>query len=431
MVARVVRAVHPRTDAARAPAAPAGRVARPPAPRYAAIRAHGPAKARVEPRGQQALAPRGKAPLEGRAPAAPARPRRLPPKMTSGAASPPRPTGPGNPRQLVSPALRRGPQPRATSVAARGRLRVTAPGGVTAVVAVRGRPPVTEPGRLTVTARGARPGRVAPSATVRRRRTGSGQLGVLLRAGPDGAPRRTANVIGRPSATIDARAELPRQATVPAGPMGKAAQEPPERTGPRAPGIEPRPTGTVEILTPRARGPVPASQVPAGPAQPGPLLAGTAQADPAVARLVQAGPALAGTAQADPAQAGPVQAGPALAGLVQIGPALAGPAMAIAARLVAAVRDRVPPLGGPLVDLARTVRRRGRLAAGKVRRRVMPAVTAAPGRDAQATGRRTAGGRGREAAPGARLLPFSLGRPVRRCQIRLAPISSIPKHVPS
>ncbi len=405
MAARVVRVAHLRTDAARAPAAAAGRVAHPRAARCAAIPARGPAKARVEPRGRQALAPHGKAHLEGRAPAAPAIPRGLPPKMSSGAAGPTRPAGPGRSRQMGSPALRRGPPPRASSVAARGRRRVTGPGSLTGVVAVRAE----------------RPGRAAPTATVRRRRTSPGQLAVPLRAALVGAPRRTANVTGHPSATSGARAELPRQATVPAGQRDKAAQRPPERTEPRAAGTGPRAAGTVEILTPRARGPGPASQVPAGLTQAGRALAGPAQAGP-----VLAGPARAGRALAGPVQIGPVQVGPA-----QAGPARAGLALAIAARLVAAVRDRVPPRAGTPVDLARTERRRGRLAAGKARPRVMPAVTAAPGRDAQAAGRRTAAGRGREAVPGAPLWPFSPGRPVRRCQIRSAPISSIPKHVPS
>ncbi len=192
-----------------------------------------------------------------------------------------------------------------------------------------------------------------------------------------------ATATGRQTATSGAMTELPRQEL--AGQRAKTA--PQGRTGPRA-------AGPREILTPRARG------------------------------LVLAGLALAGLV---------------LAGLVLAGLALAGLAVAIVARLVAAALDRIPPLAGPPVDPARTVRRGGRLAAGpgKARHRVMQAVTVPPGRpvDAKATGRRSAARRGlgreRESVTGAQLRSISPGRPVRRCQIRSAPTNSTPKHVPS
>ncbi len=351
--------VHPP----KAPAAAAARAAHPRAPRCAAIPARELAKARVAPHGR--LAPYGRAQrLAGRAPAPPATPRERPPKMTSGAAGPTRPTGPGNPRQLVGPALRRGRPPASSA-------------------AVRGRPRVTEAGQLrTAAIRGARPGRAAPSATVRKRRTDQGQPAVLRRADPVGAPKAAAHATGRPSGTSGAMTELRLPATALAGLRVKTArQHPPGRTEPNA-------AATGEIPTPRAPGPVQVDQ------------ALTARALAGRARAVRA--------------------------------------LAIVARLVAEARDRIPPLADPPVDPAKTVRRAGRLAVGpgKAPGRVMPAVTAAPGRPvtARATGRRSAppaDGRGREVVLEARLPAISPGSLVRRCPIRSAPTNSIPTNVPS
>ena len=360
--------VHPP----KAPAAAAARAAHPRAPRCAAIPARELAKARVGPHGR--LARHGKAQrLAGRAPAPPAMPRERPPKMTSGAAGPTRPTGPGNPRRLVGPALRRGLPP-ASSAAARGRPRVT------------------EAGQLrTAAIRGARPGPAAPSATVRRPRTDLGQPAVLRRPDPVGAPKAAAHATGRPSATSGAMTELRLPATVLAGQRVKTARQPPPgRTAPKA-------AATGEMPTPRAPGPVQVDQA---------------------------------------------QTARALAGRVQIGRVPTVRAPAIVARLVAEARDRIPPLAGPPVDPARTVRRAGRLAAGpgKAPARVMPAVTGAvtagPGRavTARATGRRNAppaDSRGREVVLEARLPAIGPGSPVRRCPIRSAPTNSIPTNVPS
>ena len=384
----------------RAPAVAVGRAAH---PRCAAIPTRGPGKVRVEPRGPQAPYGKARRPA-GRAPAGPAVPRELPPKMTSGVtAGPPRPAPPGEPRQLVSPVLRQG---RASFVAGRGRPRVTEPGRLTGTAPVRGVRP---------------PGRAAPSVIVRRRRTDPGRPAMLRRAGPAGAPRAAAHVTGRQSATSGAMTELRLQATVPAGQRAKTApQLPLGRTEPRA-------AGTGGILTPRARDLAPADLAPVALVPPPAL----AQADPA-----QSGLALAGPVQAGPVKADSVKAGLVHAALAPAGPVPASPALVIVARILAAARDRSPPLAARPVDPARTVRRVARLA-GKARRRVRQAVTVLPGRpvDAKATGRRTAGGRGlgrgKESVTGARLRPISPGRPVRRCQIRSAPSSSIPKHVPS